>query len=131
MKIMETLILAAVLAAGLGCGYSKKTMPAVAGTVPTITQLSPASATAGGATFPLEVDGANFAVAAVINFSGVAQTTTWVSATKLEAMIPASAIMNSGTVPVTVTNPGTPPSGIYGGGTLPETSAPMNFTINP
>jgi predicted amidophosphoribosyltransferase len=27
MKITETLILAAVLAAGLGCGYSKKTTP--------------------------------------------------------------------------------------------------------
>jgi len=129
MKITETLMLTTVLAAGLGCGYSKKTTPPTPGTMPTITQLSPASATAGGATFQLEVDGTNFATAAVINLNGVAQTTTWVSATKVEAMIPASAIMNSGTVPVTVTNPGTP-GGIYGGGTLPETSAPMNFTIN-
>jgi hypothetical protein len=32
-------------------------------------------------------------------------------------------------VGATVTNPGTP-GGLYGGGTLPETSAPMNFTIN-
>jgi hypothetical protein len=35
----------------------------------------------------------------------------------------------SGTVPVTVTNPGTP-GGIYGGGTSPATSSPMNFTVN-
>jgi hypothetical protein len=129
MKITKTLILVAALAAGLGCGYSKKTTPPAPGTMPTITQLSPASATAGGAAFQLEVDGTNFATAAVVNFNGAAQTTTWVSASKVEAMIPASAIMNSGTVPVTVTNPGTP-GGIYGGGTLPETSAPMNFTIN-
>ena len=129
MKITESLILAAVLVAGLGCGYSKKTTPPAPGTVPTITQLSPASATAGGATFQLEVDGTNFAMAAVVNFNGAAETTTWVNSTKVEAMIPASAIMNSGTVPVTVTNPGTP-GGTYGGGTLPETSAPMNFTIN-
>jgi IPT/TIG domain-containing protein len=129
MKITETLILAAVLAAGLSCGYSKKTTPPAPGTMPTITQLSPASATAGGAAFQLEVDGTNFATAAVVNFNGVAQTTTWVSAAKVEAMIPASAIMNSGIVPVTVTDPGTP-GGTYGGGTLPETSAPMNFTIN-
>ena len=123
-----TLILAAVLAAGLGCGYSKKTTPPTPGTMPTITQLTPASTTAGSSAFQLEVDGANFAADAVINFNGVAQTTTWVSATKVEAMIPASAIMSSGTAPVTVTNPGTP-GGIYGGGTQPATSAPMNFTI--
>jgi hypothetical protein len=29
-----------------------------------------------------------------------------------------------------VTNPGTPPSGMYGGGTAAATSTPMNFTIN-
>src|SRR6266852_4234044 len=61
MKITKTLILVAVLAAGLGCGYSKKTTPPAPGTMPTITQLSPASATAGGAAFQLEVDGTNFA----------------------------------------------------------------------
>jgi IPT/TIG domain len=96
--------------------------------MPTITQFSPASATHGGGAFTLEVDGSNFSAAAVVNFNGVVQT-TWVSATKVEAMIPASAIMNSGTVPVTVTNPGTP-GGIYGGGTQPATSSPMDFTIN-
>jgi hypothetical protein len=64
-----------------------------------------------------------------VNFNGAAQTTTFVSANQLTAAIPGSADMNSGTVPVTVTNPGTP-GGLYGGGTLPETSAPMNFTIN-
>ena len=128
MKLTETLILAGILAGSLGCGYSKKTTPPAPGAMPTIAQLSPASASAGGPTFQLEVDGTNFATAAVINFNGVAQTTTWVSATKVEAMIPASAIMNAGTVPITVTNPGTP-GGIYGGGTLPETSAPMSFTI--
>jgi hypothetical protein len=47
----------------------------------------------------------------------------------LTATIPASAVSASGTVPVTVTNPGTP-GGQYGGGTTAVTSAPMNFTIN-
>ena len=64
-----------------------------------------------------------------MNFNGAAQATTHVSANQLTAQIPASADMNSGTVPVTVTNPGTA-GGLYGGGTLPETSAPMNFTIH-
>jgi hypothetical protein len=126
----KTLIITALLAVGLGCGYSKPaTMPPGPGTMPAITQLNPASATAGGASFTLEVDGTNFAGAAVINFNGAAQTTQWTSASKVEATIPASAIMNSGTVPVTVTNPGTP-GGPYGGGTNPATSAPMNFMIN-
>jgi hypothetical protein len=128
MRISASLIVATIFLAGLGCGYSRHMTPPAPGTMPTIAQLSPASATHGGGEFMLEVDGTNFATAAVVNFNG-AQTTTWVSAIKLEAMIPASAIMNSGTVPVTVTNPGTP-GGIYGGGTQPATSSPMNFTID-
>jgi hypothetical protein len=129
MKIAKTLTLAAAIAMGLGCGYSKSNTPPQPGTMPAITQLNPASQVSGGAAFPLEVDGANFAANAVINFNGAKQVPTTVSATKLTAMIPASAIMNAGTVPVTVTNPGTP-GGPYGGGTLPETSTAMSFTIN-
>ncbi len=129
MKTAKTLALAGIIAFGLGCGYSKPmATPPQPGTKPTIAQLVPASATADS-TFQLEVDGASFASNAMINFNGVAQTTTFVSSTKLTAMIPASATMNSGTVPVTVTNPGTP-GGLYGGGTLPETSSPMDFTVN-
>jgi hypothetical protein len=40
-------------------------------------------------------------------------------------------IASPATVQITVTNPGTPGTGLYGGGgTLAETSAPMSFTIN-
>ena len=126
----KTLITIAVLAVGLGCGYSKPAnMPPAPGTMPTISQLNPSSATAGGASFTLEVDGTNFASGAFIKFNGSTVTMLTNSSTKLTATIPASAIMNSGTVPVTATNPGTP-GGIYGGGTNPATSAPVNFTIN-
>ena len=120
-KILIPLTLAA---AAVGCGYSKPTMAAT--TMPTIAQLSPSSANAGQAQFQLEVDGTSFASTAVINFNGAALATTVVSVTKLEAMIPASAIAASGTVPVTVTNPGT--TGLYG--TPPVTSAATTFTIN-
>ncbi len=125
MNTAKTLILIGLVAFGLGCGYSK---PATAGqtSTPAITQLNPTSATAGGADFQLEVDGTSFASKAVINFNGTAQVTTFTSSSKLTATIPAAAIANTGTVPVTVTNPGT--SGIYG--TPPVTSAPSNFTIN-
>jgi hypothetical protein len=128
MKTMQIVLLAGLLAIGPACGYSKHTTPPQAGTMPAITQLSPNNANAGAA-FTLTVNGSNFASNAAVNFNGAAQTTTHVSANQLTAAIPGSADMNSGTVPVTVTNPGTP-GGLYGGGTLPETSAPMNFTIN-
>lgn len=126
MKLSIVVLLAAL---GVGCGYSKPAnMPAQPGTAPAISQLTPPSTAAGSSTFTLEVDGNNFAAAAVVNFNGTAMTTTRVSTSKLNASIPASAVMNSGTVPVTVTNPGTP-GGQYGGGTLPATSAPVNFNI--
>ena len=86
--------------------------------MPAITQLSPNTANAGAA-FTLTVNGSNFASNAAVNFNGAAQATTHVTANQLTAAISGSADMNSGT-----------PGGLYGGGTLPETSAPMNFTIN-
>jgi hypothetical protein len=130
---LHTTFLAALLALTLACGYSSKTTPPVAGTVPAIAQLTPDSATAGGAAFTLTVNGSNFSTKAVVNWNGTAQTatTTYVSASQLTVAVPASAITTAGTVQVTVTNPGTPGTGIYGsGGTLPETSTAMDFTVN-
>lgn len=120
----KTLLLLVLLAAGLGCGYSKPATMTT--TAPAIAQLNPSSEAHGSAQFQLEVDGSNFAGNAVVNFAGTAMTTTIVSASKLEASIPAAAIMNAGAVPVTVTNPGS--GGMYGGQSV--TSAPMSFTIN-
>ena len=122
MNTAKTYLLIMLLAIGLGCGYSKPktTMPAIA-------TLDPASTTAESGQFQLEVDGSNFATGAVVTFNGTPEATTVVSSTKLEATIPASAIMTSGNVSVTVTNPGS--GGIYGSmGSV--TSAPMNFMIN-
>ena len=66
-----------------------------------------------------------------MNWNGTAQTTTIVSANQLTVAVPAAAIATSGTISVTVTNPGTPGTGLYGsGGTLPETSTPTTFTVN-
>jgi hypothetical protein len=97
--------------------------------MPTIAQLVPGNVIAGSSQFTLEVDGTNFGSKAVVNFNNAAMTTSIVSSTKVTATIPASAIATSGTVPVTVTNPGTP-GGLYGGGTAAATSAPMDFQIN-
>jgi hypothetical protein len=87
--------------------------------------------THGGAAFVMTVNGANFGTAAVINFNGSAQTTTFVNANQVMATIPASDIATAATVPVTVTNPGTTGMGAYGsGGTTAATSTAMNFMIN-
>lgn len=119
----KSLIPILLVAAGLGCGYSKPSSSAAS--MPAIAQLDPAATTAGGAQFQLEVDGSNFASNAFVTFNGTTQAASFVSAGKLEVTIPATAIVNSGTVPVTVTNPGS--SGIYG--MTATTSAAMNFTI--
>ena len=88
-------------------------------TGPTIATISPTSAATGGAAFTLTVKGSNFAADSVVNFAGVARTTTFVSAGQLTAAIPAAAIATAGTAAVTVTNPAS------GGGT----SNAINFTI--
>jgi hypothetical protein len=133
LKPIITAALIALLALGVACGYSSKMTAPVAGTLPAIADLAPASATAGGAAFTLTVNGTNFGSKAVVNWNGAAQATatTFVSGSQLMVAVPASAIATSGTVTVTVTNPGNPGTGIYGtGATLPETSTAMNFTIN-
>lgn len=119
----KTLILIMLLAFGFGCGYSK---PKSA--TPMIATLNPAAMTAGSGQFQLEVDGSNFVNGAWVNFNGVTETTTFVSSSKVTATIPAAAIMNSGSVPVTVTNPASS-NGTYGMSSA-ATSGAASFTIN-
>ena len=87
--------------------------------VPTISSLG-TNHSPGGASFTLTVNGTNFEAKSVVNFNGKPEATTFVSATKLSAAIPASDVAVVGNMNVTVTNP-TP-----GGGT--STASP--FTID-
>ena len=133
LQAPKTVLLAALISLTVGCGYSSKTTPPVAGMMPTISALSPTSAPAGGAAFTLTVNGTNFAAKAVVNLNGTAQTTntTFVSTSQLMVAVPASAIATAGTLSVTVTNPAVAGTGMYGsGGTLAETSAASDFTVN-
>lgn len=130
MKTTKTVILSVLLAIGLGCGYSKKsTTPPSPGTMPAIQQLNPSSMAAGSPAFQLEIDGTNFAASASITFGTTTMSPTSAAADKILVMIPATAIMNKGSVPVTVTNPGTP-GGPYGGGTASATSTAVTFTVD-
>ena len=135
MKILKMLVLVNCLAMTTACGYGSKNYntPATAGAMPAVTQLSPSNTTAGSAAFTLTVNGSNFGTKAVVNWNGVAQTanTTFVTANQLMVAVPASMVANSGTVLITVTDPASAGTGMYGtGATLAETSSPVNFMIN-
>jgi len=132
LQIPKTTLLVALIALTVACGYSSPaTTPPVAGSVPTISQLSPNSATAGGAAFTMTVNGTNYGTKAVVNWNGAAQPTTYVTGQQLTISVPASAIATATSITVTVTNPATVGKGTYGGGgTLAETSSPMSFTVN-
>ena len=88
---------------------------------PVLTSLSPASAVAGRATLLLTVNGSNFASNSIVNFNGLARTTTFVNSGQLTATVPASALTNVGTFPVTVST--TTSSGT-------ATSNTLNFAVN-
>jgi IPT/TIG domain len=130
MKLANTIFLSLLLTVGLACGYSAKpTTPAVAGSMPNITALSPNSVKAGTTGNSFMVTGTNFNGNATINWNGTALATTFTSASLMTAAVPDADVAAAGTATVTVTNPGTA-GGIYGGGTSAETSNSMTFTIN-
>src|SRR5438128_487092 len=92
-------------------------------TKPTVSSISPTSATAGGASFTLTVVGTNFVSGALVQWVGSTTgsiSTTLVSSSQLQAMIPSTLLTAAGTVQVSVYDPG------KGGGT----SNSATFTIN-
>ncbi|HMG18080.1 MAG TPA: IPT/TIG domain-containing protein, partial [Gemmatimonadales bacterium] len=86
--------------------------------VPEITALSPDSALTGGG-FTLTVLGNRFMPQAVVRWNGSSRATTFVSATRLQAAIPASDVASSGSHMITVVHPAP------GGGS----SAPLAFRV--
>ncbi|MFQ5342789.1 MAG: hypothetical protein ACE5F6_14715, partial [Anaerolineae bacterium] len=83
--------------------------PTPANPHPWITSLNPSSATRGGGSFSLIVNGANFVGGSVVRWNGADRPTTFVNGGKLVAIIPASDIAVAGNAIVTVFNP--PPGG--------------------
>lgn len=82
------------------------TQPPVA---PTITSLSPGFALVGGQQFTLTVNGTNFASNSVVRWNDSDRATSFVSATQLTAVIPATDIAAQGTANIKVFTP--PPGG--------------------
>ena len=91
-------------------GYTRlATSPAV--TVlpgpPVISSLAPAGAPVGGAAFTLTVNGTGFTAGSIVRWNGADRVTTFSSANRLQASIPASDLAVIGTAQVTVFTPTT------------------------
>jgi uncharacterized protein (TIGR03437 family) len=84
-----------------------------------ITSLTPSSAAAEGPAFTLTVAGCGFVAGAVVEWSGSALSTTFITANQLTASVPAAFIAAEGQRTVVVVNPGG------------STSNPVAFTVGP
>lgn len=81
--------------------------------VPILSSIAPYGAGAGGPAFTMTVIGTKFVPTSKVRWNGINLTTTYVSATKLTAAVPAAKIAVVGTARVTVYNP-TPGGGTSG-----------------
>jgi hypothetical protein len=79
--------------------------------VPTVSSISPSTATAGGAAFTLTVNGTGFVATSVVRVNGANRATTFVSANQLTATVTAADIATAGTLSITAFSP-TPGGGL-------------------
>ena len=91
---------------------------------PTISSLSPSSATAGLTSLTLTVNGAGFTTTSTVTFGGLAHASVFVSASQLQTTLTASDLAVADTYSVVVTNPA--PGGGQATGTFT-----VNSAINP
>lgn len=71
---------------------------------PVAVSIAPASAVAGGPALTVNVDGSGFVAASAVRWNGSALVTTFVSATQLQAAVPAALIAAPGSATITVFN---------------------------
>jgi hypothetical protein len=124
-------VLSITLVTALSCGTCA---PA-----PSLTSISPNSATAGGSQFLLTVNGNDFRRDSVVSWNGSLQVTTFISNHELVAAITATDIAQPGTVLVFVFNPPEGGTTFVSGaiGVMSRTfcsgknSNAVSFTINP
>ncbi len=104
---------------------------------PAVTALIPAGVLAGSPGFDLTITGNGFIQGATVLWDGSARTTTFVSATRVNAVIAAADIASPGTVPVSVQNPApfTADSNelgfLIGAAPPPAARVPMPITVAP
>lgn len=97
---------------------------------PSVTTISPAAVTAGGAQFVLTVNGSDFQNGAVVTVGGQDRTTTFVSTGQLTATVLAADIAAAGTKAVVVRNPDSQVSNSVNL-TITSAAAPSISSISP
>jgi hypothetical protein len=112
MKLSSLFLLLIVLSSSLA--HSQNPRPLL------YQPLSPTSAQPGSAGFTLTVNGTGFVSGSVVNWNGSARTTTFVSASQVEATITAADLATPRTIMVTVVNPA-PGGGVSNAVLLPIT----------
>jgi len=103
-----------------GIGVSAARTFTVENPLPAIASLSPARVMVGSAATTLEVSGSGFVPTAVVQWNGTTRSTTFISATRLDATLLATDLATAGSYAVTVVNPAP------GGGA----SAALTFTVD-
>jgi len=106
---------------------------------PSITSISPSSATAGSTQFTLTINGNDFRSDSMVDFNGSSLTPNFINSHQLVATIPAADIAQPGTLQVLVLNPptgGASTSSIGGATTTTPTcsgsdSNAVSFTVSP
>lgn len=89
--------------------------------IPSLTSITPNSATAGATAFTLTVNGNSFVSGSIVKWANTDLVTTYVSATQLTASVSTALLSSAGSASITVFNSSP------GGGT----SSAASFTINP
>ena len=117
--MLVVLTLAVSVSCG-GGGGSTSSPPPASNPVPSITSLSPSSATAGTAAQTLTINGANFLSSSTVTYNSVAHTATFVNSAQLTISLSATDQGTAGSYAVVVTNPSP------GGGA----SNSVDFTVN-
>jgi hypothetical protein len=127
MKLSWVMLLT-MLAAGCG-GYGANYKAPGSTSMPAATNIStlvPGDTGAGAPAFMLTIRGSGFSSNSVVFFNGVAQPTTFVSATEVTALIAALQVASSAVVPVYVrVSTG---SGMYG--SVSQNSNTVSFMVN-
>ena len=98
--------------------------------VPSITGLSPSSATAGAAAQTLTINGTNFLSSSMVTYNSVAHTATFVNSTQLTISVSASDQAAAGVYPVVVANPA-PGGGASNAVNFPVKNPPSITSLSP
>jgi hypothetical protein len=106
-----------------GGGTSPSAAFAIDNPAPVISTIAPAAVATGSAAFTLTVNGSGFVAASQVQWNGANRPTVFVSATQLNATIPATDIATAGSIAITVTT-AAPGGGTSAGASLLIASNP-------